>query len=690
MKKRLIALGLCLVMLLSMFTCLTACSNKEEENAEENILAKTDGAKTVTMWVVTENKKNYRDADGNLCYSPAVQQAMDKVEAAFSKITKISYKTNVDIIFLTEDEYYAKLERAIVANTDVDELVDKAERALAFYLKEMNAKIANEEIPYKTKDQLTTQFYVDYPEHWPYREGVDQESGDSAASDKEEYILNEWGIPELKYPDAEENQVDIIYISGQNKLINYIENEWLVSLDADLAGVGALLGDYIAPSLLEGVKYNGMTYAIPNNIAIGEYTYMLIDKKMYDMFGYGPDFTSDIDLVDCEQFLKDISDNRDSISGEYFGVVPIASTYEETLNHFVYFWELGYEEAEDYLGNIKCEYPYGNAYNNKLGFSIFGALYGNPANATRGKISLGFNNLFADAEYQNILKTLKTYDINGYYGQPSANQKAAISYMTGDYSIKKIAQENDGVYTDENGREYYVTVVKYPQVGEDELYGNMFGVCSASKHQYASIQIITALNTNSELRNILQYGVEGEHYEINEKTGMLERLTLTYVTENEDGEEVKTATNDKYLMDIEKTGNCFVAHPEEGLPANYWDNSKIQNGESVVDPLLGFDFAEYLSSTSDGKIDKKQIEALAKVNEIAKGWLDSARSEDVLEALLSDMNVLFSKDLCEIDNVILTTNLFTDITHVDETGSNESPGALYFAWMTDNGYLPLA
>ena len=689
MKKRLIALVLCLVMLLSMCVSFTACSNDKEEDVEGDILAKTDGAKTVTMWVVTENKKNNIDADGNYCYSPAVQQAMDEVEAAFTKITKSSYKTNVDIIFLTEEEYYGKLERAIVANTDVDELVAKAERALLFYLAEMEEKINNQEIPYKTKDELTTQFYVDYPEHWPYREGVNQGDGDAAVEEEEEYILNEWGIPELKYPDTEENQVDIIYISGQDKLTSYIENDWLASLDADLTGVGALLGDYIAPALLEGVKYNGMTYAIPNNIAIGEYTYMLIDKKLYDDFGYGSGFTSDIDLVDCEAFLKDVADNRDSLSGEYYGVTPIASSFEETLNHFVYFWELGYDMTEDDLGNVKYEYPFGNAYNNKLGFSMFGTVYGNPANATRGKIALGFNNLFADAEYQNILRTLKAYDINGYYEAPAANKKAAISYLNGDYSIKKEALENDGVYTDENGCEYYVTVVKYPQVGEDELYGNMFGICSASKHAYASVQIITAINTNPTLRNILQYGVEGDHYEINETTGMLERLPLVYVTEDEDGNEIKTETKDKYLMDIEKTGNCFVAHPEEGLPANYWENSKIQNGESVIDPLLGFDIANYLENSSGGKINKGEIDSLASANATIKGWLDSATSVEILDSLISELVVLCGKPTAGIGSAGVNIEKYTDPAFVDETGEKESPNTIYYSWMTDNGYLPL-
>ena len=126
MKKKLMALVLCLVMLISMFTCFTACSQEEDDDVASDIYSQTDGAKTLTMWVVTENKKLSRDENGELCFSADVQKAMDAVEAAFTKETKKNYKVNVDMVFLTQEEYYRKLETAIAANTNVDELIDNA------------------------------------------------------------------------------------------------------------------------------------------------------------------------------------------------------------------------------------------------------------------------------------------------------------------------------------------------------------------------------------------------------------------------------------------------------------------------------------------------------------------------------------------------------------------------------------
>ena len=97
------------------------------------------------------------------------------------------------------------------------------------------------------------------------------------------------------------------------------------------------------------------------------------------------------------------------------------------------------------------------------------------------------------------------------------------------------------------------------------------------------MEVISLINTNAEARNILQYGVEGVDYYI------------------EDG--VLNRTNTLYSMKIERTGNCFIAHPEEGLPENYWENAKNQNNDALINPLLGFDMNKVLNdrNTEDPK-----------------------------------------------------------------------------------------
>lgn len=660
-------------MLISAMACLSACSQEEDDNTEEGILTKNDKAKTLTMWVVTENQKTDKDSNGDPCFSENVQKAMDEVEKAISKITKSDYKTNIDIRFLTEDEYYTELERAIRANVDVEELEDLAARALDFYMDIMTHKVNSGEIPYMSRDEITTQFYVDYPEHWPYREGVDHSSeGVNSSDEGDKTFLNEYGVPELKYPSAGENQVDIIYLSGQSRLIEYIENGWLTSLDEDLAGVGSLLYEYISPALLQGIQYQGTTYAIPNNIAIGEYTYMLIDKELYDHYGYGAGFDADssLGLADCKDFLADVAANTD--------IIPVASSFNEAMSHYVWYWNVGYSEETDALGNTQYAYPIGDGSQ----FSIYGSLYGNAADATRGKLMLGYKSLLADSNYQNILTTLKSYEFNGYYGTPAEGESAAVSYVKGNYSIRGEALANDGVYTDSDGHEYYVSVVKYPEVGDEELYGNMFAICSATVNSYASMQVITALNTDSEIRNILQYGVEGEHYQIG-TDGVLERKALNAsYTSNE--------AREYYLMDIEKTGNCFVAHPEEGLPEDYWDVYKTQNGEAVVNPLLGFDFASTLEM-SGTYLSKSELSNVEYANNWAWTILESMNTIEDYENAVKELGTTLSTDaeLSKSPLVYISVKKFTNSAYTVESGEliYESPNTVYYRWATENGFL---
>jgi hypothetical protein len=122
----------------------------------------------------------------------------------------------------------------------------------------------------------------------------------------------------------------------------------------------------------------------------------------------------------------------------------------------------------------------------------------------------------------------------------------------------------------------------------------MFGVCAYTRSESRSMEIVTYMNTNAEFRNILQYGVEGTHYEL---------------IDNGNGTTtVKPLVND-YKMDIYATGNVFLAHPEPQMSPDIWENGKIQNRYSMVDPLLGFDLHAVAESTIEEEaavsIDRK-------------------------------------------------------------------------------------
>lgn len=656
---------------------LTGCGNKDGGADIDS-----SGAKTITMRIITEKEvcntpEELADYLENECGGDkesqkykdmlATMKAYQDVEDEISKITKASYKTNVDILFYTEDEYYELMEKSMDEYATEVKNAEYAARALEHYMKE-----------YKTYDPEASEasikkaFYKYFPEYKKYENF--NADGDAAAGGQDEYVENEYGIKELVYPEAGKNQLDIIYISGYDMYMKYIENEWILGLNSYIATTGKQLTYNISSTLLSGVKVDGETYAIPNNVQIGEYTYMLVDKELADKYKYTYDSFGDI--VDCRYFVDDVISNEE-------GILPVNATFKECMDLMVWYWNIDIGQDADGLKQYVV-----NTENN---FSILGMHYGDPANNGRGGVELGFKNLFADPEYRETFLCLKEYEMNKCYvdNYEGTAASSAVDFVKGTYAMKRIADANDGVYTDENGKEYYLYVAKYPVADEESLYGNMFAVSANTKNTQACIEVINLINTDPDVKNLLQYGIkQGEHrdgqtpnYTIDEETGVLIRL------------------NDLYMMDGNKTGNCFIGYPDAGLPADYWEDAKAQNNDALIDPLLGFDFNERLGEYGTS-LDDNLIENCKKLAEQTMNDINSCGSFAELEDLVNNqLAENISKGILKVGNTTVSINIdkITNKNYDTSKGLNgendpdgESPYTIYYKWLVAFGYLPVA
>ena len=776
MNKKLVCLTLSILMLL---TCVFAsCSPKT--STEEDGETVDNSAKTITMWVVTEDE--------------TTDEAKEAVNEAFAKITKAKFKTNVVIQFCTEDEYYEKLEGAIKAAQDLIELEARCAKELRQYIKAHKGEG-------KDNATLTAEFYAAHPEYQQFQKAEEEEEDEDAPETEEETVVNEFGITEIKYPDPKENQVDIFYLSGYDKYMEYYEKEYLSSLSEELSTSSKKLTTYISSSLLNGVQIEGGVYAIPNNVPIGEYTYMMIDKELFDTYYQKIDKVGSV--LDLEVFLNDVKNyNGDKTPEDEGYVVPLASTYEECMKMLCWYWDLSYNDQSVYkmyydeergrnyvlqhqyevtiestdangetvtkkenriaalvegdilyktneagqfvdaVGNVlnyhlevdaeggwlydekKDRYTYdaaakgafylvdengdtvtsendkrvtfdaetktdadGNvrptyyyAYDTEAEFSILGTMMKDAATRTRGGINLGFNALFTNTEYHQMFATLKNYEYEEYYGEVKAGQRAAVSFMKGDSRIKETYEKN-GVYVGEDGKEYYVVIAEYPEATEEELYGNMYAVYANSNHLSRAMKVITYLNTNQELRDLLQYGIENQHYE-----------------RNDDGT-VKLLSNEKfgiYRMDLEKTGNCFIASPTEELGADAWTYAKKQNNDSLINPLLGFDF-NLATADSDYSLDVALIDHIKELNAEALALINECTNKADLMSLMSDTtDGLVRKHSASAGDSKLNKAvnpaydpeqpLGPEIADQTPDASGSSPYTVYQTWLTTYGY----
>jgi hypothetical protein len=162
-------------------------------------------------------------------------------------------------------------------------------------------------------------------------------------------------------------------------------------------------------------------------------------------------------------------------------------------------------------------------------------------------------------------------------------------------------------------------------------------------------------------------------------------------------------------MKIERTGNCFIAHPEEGNPADYWENAKKQINDALINPLLGFDFNEQLKEY-DANLDNNLLKYTAVLSEQTLEKINACSDYAELEELVNNKSTglcktLEGNPLMYIDgvadafplNLIKFTNKLYDTATGGGTSSDgepiadkagESPYAVYYNWMQTYGYLP--
>lgn len=590
MKKRLLSLVLCVLMIACVFT---GCSSNNDDDTASNIQKENSrSTKTLNMYLMTEDNTD--------------PEAADAVEEAINKITKSKFKTKINVTFLPESEYYTVLENTFTAKADEEAQAEAAAKALRKYIKDHKAEYGN--------DGAKEKFYEEYPEYLKYAETT---TDPTAETTPEETIYNsETGLLELKYPDADPNVVDIFYLSGYDRYVQYIENEWVARVDDELTSGSKKLKDYISNVFMDAMKIDGATYAIPNNRTIGSYTYMLVNKELLAKYYY--DISTMTSLNECSEFLADIARFEPD-------VVPIDGA-PDLYN--VLYWDIDPETLD-----ISTDT-----------FNIIGTTYS--ANSSLGT-QIQFTSLFASRKaYRDQLLSNMRYQELGYFkGNVAADAKCAIKIVSGGAELEKQYSED-----------YHMVVLETPRANSDILYGSMFAVGGYSNDVTRAMEIITYINTNAELRNLIQYGIENVNY------------TLT-----EEGQ-VEYVSNNDYWMDINKTGNSFIAYTVAGTDADLWKYGMQQNNDATVDLILGF-------SLKDSKVDKAAIAKMRTLSESVKARLDACKTYDELSALVDTLQVeLRSQSNADIKN-------YVSVTAEANAEGESTPYVLFYEWMNEMGFI---
>ncbi|MGL6175231.1 MAG: DUF3502 domain-containing protein, partial [Cellulosilyticaceae bacterium] len=164
-----------------------------------------------------------------------------------------------------------------------------------------------------------------------------------------------------------------------------------------------------------------------------------------------------------------------------------------------------------------------------------------------------------------------------YYQKGYINSDGAI--VTSEEDVKRFVTKGDGQPYAENlwsqglGYEVVASTIMEPIVTTGSVRGAITAVSATSSYPEEAIKLLNLINTDEYLRNSLNYGIEDMHYKkVGERTiRLLER-------------------SKEYSVPYYVQGNLFNTYVLEGEPEDKWDEFEKFNKQSIVSPILGFNF----------------------------------------------------------------------------------------------------
>lgn len=311
---------------------------------------------------------------------------------------------------------------------------------------------------------------------------------------------------------------------------NALKGAWLDLTDYLQEG-GKATYSMIDPLYWAGVTINNKIYGIPTNKEIAVPEWWMYPKELVDK--YKIDITKYHTLESLEPLLAQMKkDEPDWLPMEF----------DKNSNNF--FAMDGYEYV------ISKEVP---------------------LMVRSDDSSLKVVNIFGTGLAKETLETLRKYYKAGYI-----NEDAAIKESQNLEKGKKVfwKEAGSGPYSDtswstDRGYPIVAQQISKATVTTESARGGLMVVNSRTKNPEACIKFLNLLNTDPEIRNLINYGIEGVHYKLNPDK-QVEKL------------------NDGYAGVQYTQGNWFILNTVIGDPKDKWDKYREFNKTAVKSEMLGF------------------------------------------------------------------------------------------------------
>lgn len=328
-----------------------------------------------------------------------------------------------------------------------------------------------------------------------------------------------------------------------NDYLQNVNKGAFLQIDEYLQNEGKEMYDRIDPRFWEAAKVDGAIYGVPNEKEIGSMPMWVFTKEYVDKY--------DIPYQDIHT-LEDLEPWLELIKEKEPNVVPLYLTKDYT--------------APTYMDKIQ-----------------------DPVGIEFGDETLTVKNVFETEKMKETLATMRKYYLAGYINKDAAT-------TTDDKSIKRFVTKGDGqpyaelIWGKDLGYEVVASDIMDTQVTNISARGSLTAINKNSEHPEKAIQFLNLVNTDEYLRNLLNYGIEGEHW------------NKVEVSE----EEKQAAAGKDYVYDFkiklveEKRkdysvpywvqGGLFNTYVLDNEPLDKWATFKEFNDASEEAPSFGFDF----------------------------------------------------------------------------------------------------
>ena len=201
---------------------------------------------------------------------------------------------------------------------------------------------------------------------------------------------------------------------------------------------------------------------------------------------------------------------------------------------------------------------------------------------------LKVQNIFETEKMQETLKTMRYYYEAGYINEDAPS-------VSDDDSVKRFVTKGDGqpyaeiTWGNDLGYEVVTSPIMEASITNASAQGALTAVNAESQHPEKAVELLNLINTDQYLRNLLNYGIEGEHWEKIEVSGK--------ELKNAEGKpyiypfKVRLTENaGRYSVPYWVQGGLFNTYGLENEPVDKWATFKQFNDNATKTPSFGFDF----------------------------------------------------------------------------------------------------